>query len=91
MGFVYLSIIKSIEENHNITFETIQTEVWFFFSTTEGKMCPKGPKIWPFGSLFASFLVTLASQNDYKGIKLVENERFWCLTTVSIKIMTLIA
>ena len=44
-------------------------------------MCPKGPEVWNFRLLIAPFLVTGVCQIDYKPMKLVENESFWCLTT----------
>ena len=41
-------------------------------------MHPKGPKVGPFRSLFAPFLVTTVCQIDYKGMILAENESFNC-------------
>ena len=43
-GFVYFSkmiiFVKSIKEHHNITFETIQTQLLCYLSTKEAKMYP---------------------------------------------------
>ena len=50
-------------------------------------MCPKGPKVGPFRSLFAPFLATRICQIGFKAIKMVENESLWYLTTVFIKRM----
>ena len=80
-------MIKSIKGHHNDIFETIYTEIWYFLSIPDTKICSQGPKVGPFTSLLAPILVTKVSQIDYKATKLVENECLWCPTTVSIKKM----
>ena len=83
-------MIKSIKGHHNDIFETIYTEIWYFLSIPDTKICSQGPKVGPFTSLLAQILVTKVSQIDYKATKLVENESLWCLTKFLSKEIILI-